>query len=274
LHVTSRAARLRAIIGASHHVNRRVLWDDWLQRTPLFTLEGAKRQVTEYGLSPASIMQSIAGNAPRPWTQAVLRRIRSKFQGVLATKLRQRETYNPQTRMRCKLERWRLPGPPRVVADRVLRRLDTLRDKVHPRVSAAVLSTLWNRWTTRRRFQQCGGSCVLRCSYSAQDSIEHYARWPVIREAARTHLRLTLRHWPFGLADFLLSSGPPHGCAISDQELVRWALLVFAAYTTTNAARHRIPASAQESADMMQQAIWEGAANHPYAQQVLRTTWH
>ena len=137
-------------------------------------------------------MTLIAGAAQRPWTQPVLRRIRNRFQSVFTAKLKEAAGYNAEERMRQKLRRWNLPGRPQVITARATRRIQLLPRLVPPRVAAAVISTIWNRWATARRLQIEGpdNKCVLGCSPTAEDSLEHYACCPLIRQAARRHLRL------------------------------------------------------------------------------------
>ena len=118
LHVTSRARSLRRVIAASTKLGRQALWHAWIQQNPLFTLERAVQQVTLQGLSPASIMQGLAGQAQRPWTQPTLKRIHARFQSTLTTRLRQAGEYNPASRVRHRMQRWQLPGPPAILAAR------------------------------------------------------------------------------------------------------------------------------------------------------------
>ena len=272
LHVTSRARALRRAVADSTKLGRRALWHAWIKQNPLFTLQRAVQEVTQLGLAPSSIMQELAGQASRPWSQPTLRRIRARFQSSLATRLRRASEYNPVLRMRHKLQRWQLLGPPAVVTARVLRRLTALKPLVAPRVQAAVLSTLWNRWTTGRRFQR-QDVCVLGCSLTAADSIEHYAHCPVIRTAAQRFLGLHMRPWPHALCDFLLATGPPSAPHPSRACLTRSAILLYAAYTTTNAARHRAPRTEAEAVAMMQQAIAEGVRGHPGSQRTMAEPW-
>ena len=85
LHVTSRARALLRAAAASTKLGRRALWHAWIQQNPLFTLERAVQQVKLQGLSPASIMQGLSGQAQRPWTQPTLKRIRARFLSTLTT---------------------------------------------------------------------------------------------------------------------------------------------------------------------------------------------
>ena len=163
---------------------------------------------------------------------------------------------------------------PRWAATRALNRLNYLHKHASPRVSAAVLSTLWNRWTTARRFQFFT-PCCLGCSDTAADSIEHYAHCPLARRAAETELRLQLREWPHALSDFMLITLPT--CSdprvTQGRILLRMALLVAAVYRVTNTARRRRPSTTQEAHSMMRQALLESVKNHPGAAQELHTVW-
>ena len=272
LHVTSRARALRQTVAASTKLGRRALWHAWIQQNPLFPLQEAVQQVTQQGLSPRVIMQGLAGQADRPWNQPTLQRVRARFPSTLTARLRQASGYDPTFRMRQKLQRWQLPGPPAVVAARVLRRLHTLKPLVAPRMSAAVLSTLWNRWTTGRRFQR-QDVCVLGCSPAAADSIEHYACCPIIRTAARRFLGLHMRPWPHALCDFMLTTGPPSAAHPSRACLTHSAILLYVAYNITNAARHKAPRTGAEAVAMMQQAIAEGVRDHPRSQRIMAEPW-
>ena len=215
-------------------------------------------------------MRDLADGAPRPWPELVDRKVRGNFQRKVAEALRQREAYDAENRMRHKLERWRLAGPPRLVATRVLGRLSDLSSSalVPPRVSAAVLSTMWNRWVTARRFQ-CSAPCVLHCSATARDSIEHYACCPVVRAVARARLGLELRAFPDAVADFVLATLPPDNRS-PHPVLPRMAMLVYGTYMTTNNARRRPVESRHVAEDMLAQFVAEGARGSARAEALLR----
>ena len=279
LRVEARARRLRDLLSNAAfgpYRNRRAIWQDWYNRNPLLVLNQAVRITTAMDCSSSRTMTLIAGAAQRPWTQLVLRRIRNRFQSVLTAKLKEAAGYNAEERMRQKLRRWNHPGRPQVITARATRRIQLLPRLVPPRVAAAVISTIWNRWATARGLQIEGpdNKCVLGCSPTAEDSLEHYACCPLIRQAARRHLRLNLREWPYALTDFLMVQGPPTTRHPDDEHITRHSLLLYAAYRVTNAARHRRPASRAEVAGMLQQAIGEGTRDHPRAAGVLRRVWH
>ena len=87
------------------------------------------------------------------------------------------------------MARWNLSGIPRITANRWGRAMDTLKKLVPPRISASVLRTIWNGWSTSRRFQ-AHSRCVFRCSDSASDSLEHYALCPLVHEFGRKCLNI------------------------------------------------------------------------------------
>ena len=184
--------------------------------------------------------------------------------------IRSQSCYQPYIRMRQRLQRWKLPGFPRRHARQALQNLAELRDLAPPRVSAAVLSTMWNRWVTARRFQR-SAACVLGCSPTARDSIEHYACCPFVREAASAYLHLRLRGPPEAVSDFLLVSTPP-GQRQPQSVITRMALLVYATYVVTNNARHgEMSRGRTEMIGMLQQGILQAAEGHCGAEAALRS---
>ena len=194
-----------------------------------------------------------------PWTRAVHEAAKSSTQRFLYARLTRPSSLWAEERIRYKLQRWRLPGIPRLVACRVLRRLRALARLVPPRVHVAVFGTIWNRWCTARRFQivsQARHSCLLGCA-SGEDSIEHYLRCPLVLEVARCRLNLHCS----GSESWLLCLLASEDLAIQrDSVLARIALLVYAAYRTTNAVRHCGTLSREEAKRAMYQAIYEGTA--------------
>jgi hypothetical protein len=138
-------------------------------------------------------------------------------------------------------------------------------------VQAATLSTLWNRWTTNRRFPGQGGDftgCYLGCtSHRDLDAIEHYLRCPIVLEAARRRLGLNL-HPDTSLEHLLLAGQPPEDGPAHDW-WATCALLVYATYRTTNAARHTRRMTPNEAIKAIQQALYEGAKLHTKATRLV-----
>ena len=271
LQLKPRADRLRALLRSTDHAVRRAHWRHWFDSNPLLVLAEAAADSRARGVSHTAIVATLSGGEPRPWPRAVWDKVSHGYQAAASQYLRQVGDYNEHERMRNKLTRWRLSGFPRRNALSALRRLDRLKSITAPRVRAAALSTLWNRWATARRFQT-SRPCVLRCSQTAQDCIEHYACCPVVRDVAAAHLRLRLRSHPEALADFLLIDLPPDP-APEENVLCRMALLVAAVYAATNSARHNPPAHVDEARAMVQQAIGNAAAGHRHTERVLSQVW-
>ena len=172
----------------------------------------------------------------------------------------------PEERLRHKLSRWNLPGYPRIVAARVLARLQGLRNCVAPRVHVAVLSTLFNRWATGRRFQRRDLSgCMLGCG--GEDSVEHYLRCNIGRDFAARRLGLFIAPedaWSV----LMLAAGRDQ---ISDDPalLIRIALFHYTLYRATNALRHAAPAAPDTVRRVLQQSLIEGVRGHQRSRREL-----
>ena len=143
-----------------------------------------------------------------------------------------------------------------------MRRLLTLHSLVAPRVSAAALSTLWNRWTSARRFQR-EASCVLGCREQA-DSIEHYVRCPVVRSFAGSFIQMqipaALAMQYFMLADDSLEE---------PQNLTRMGIVIYAVYRATEHIRRSCPAEPVVVQQMLQQFAREAVKGHSPSMRVL-----
>ena len=252
IRVKERARSLRQAISSTDQLVRRATWAEWLDRNPLLVLWDNLVALDQSGISLRVVEDVIGKGKDRPFNPALQARVRRQLQSTIATLLRAREPYNAEHRMRHKLARWRLPLLPRISATRALDRLSLLSRCAPPRIRAAVLSTMWNRWVTARRFQH-SAICCLGCCVDAQDSIEHYSCCPVIRRVAASELRLALRPWPQAMGDFLLLTHPEcQDHAVSpDRITLRMAILVTAAYHVTNSARNHLPHSGAEATSMM-----------------------
>ena len=153
---------------------------------------------------------SIAHGLPPEQSEDIRLKQKREIQETVALLISKKLCINGPNRIRQKLKRWmdedanrpkdiisakfKVPGPPRWVAERLHRNLNNLASLVPPRVSAAVYRVIGNMWCTSRRFQHStsfgdlkrsrvgssknehGDHCRLGCGTSAKDSIEHYAR--------------------------------------------------------------------------------------------------
>ena len=158
------------------------------------------------------------------------------------------------------------------ISIRILHRLHNLRNKVPPRVMAAYFSSLWNRWTTTRRFQQPVAPCLLGChSATGEDSLEHYLRCPIALEVARRRLRLALTpstSW----THFLLAAKDTGTCHPSTW-WVRCILIIYATYVTVNAAKHTRPLHSAAASRALRQALYEAAKGHASATRTIDTVF-
>ena len=210
----------------------------------------------------------LAKGSPRPWPRAVALAVRRGLQRWMTSALEQARPGDAEERMRAKLARWHLPGFPRLVAGRVLGRLRDLAGRVPPRVQAAVLGSLFNRWATGRRFQsRYEGGCLLGCG--GDDSIEHYLRCRIGRDFCRDCIFLDISAadtW-----DTMMLASCPSRYADHYLLWVRIAILHYVLYRSVHALRH-CPQSPEHIRRVLQQALVEAVRGHPAAQQVLRVT--
>ena len=264
LNLPDKIARVNRAWASTEFLGRRSRWASWYHASHVLVLHRALQALSDLHLSPSSVISVLSGGALRPWTRTIHESTKSSTQRWLYARLMEPPSMWAEERVRYKLQRLMLPGIPRIVASRVLRRLRSLSRLVPPRVHAAVLSTIWNRWCTLRRFQvvsQTRHSCLLGC-ISGEDSIEHSLRCPVLLEVARRRLNLYLSGSDSWAAFFLASEGSGID---SESTLARLALLVYAVYRTTNAARNCGKLSQETARRAIHEAIYEGARGHARA---------
>ena len=184
-------------------------------------------------------------------------------------------------RLRAKLQRWELEDGRRhaVIFGNVQERtpawqgrrashlLQVLGGLSPPRVQAAVFSTLFNRWTTARRFQG-HARCLFGCGDGSEDSIEHYCRCGAVRAVFQRKLRLDPGVF-CNLHTFLLVNPRIR----SKEVLSVLGLAIYAVYTCTNTMRHRGRCDFEVAVDAITQAVREGAKGHRVAMRTLRSRW-
>ena len=176
-----------------------------------------------------------------------------------AQKLLHQRGFDPEWRLRRRIERWRLPGLPGRTSRTILGNLGRLRRLAPPRVRAAVFSTLFNRWVTDRRMRTMRGSrrsCLLGCSPQANDSIEHYMHCPVVQDWASSRLRAGGS--PRSPMERWMLATP-----LGDDELRRTATTIYVTYRTTNHVRHKRGASSDYIRHFMNQMLYEAVRDDP-----------
>ena len=130
-----------------------------------------------------------------------------------------------------------------------------------------MISTIFNRWSTARRFQQEEG-CLLGCGEGrGSDSIEHYAVCPSVRQVASRFLNLK-GQWTCGLHSMIVA----HPAIKTTRDLTLTAVLTYAVYNVTNRAR------AQDGLqglayDALSQSCREAAKGCNVAERVMRNRW-
>ena len=171
--------------------------------------------------------------------------------------------------------RWLLPGwlaPEKQASDTALvqAHCQLLRNRVAPRVQAAVVSTLFNRWTTERRFQKAAIPC--RLCHGGEDSVERYLRCRVVRDFAASRLALHYAEadaWPL-----LLMVATPDYVSDTPETWARVALLLYTAYRTVNSIKHSdSPLSEEDTTRALSQALTEAVSGHPASSSLLVTPW-
>ena len=263
LNVDKHAARLDQALIDTDLLGRRVRLASWFNGAHIFVLRRSLAFLRALQWNEQRLLRELTNDAPRPWTPQIVQRAKNDTQRLVYKLLSAPKAGWPQERLRHKIQRWQLPGTARAVTDRVLKRLRALQALVPPRVHAALFSTLWNRWVTARRFQRRSSAecrCLLGCPPAAEDSIEHYLRCPVVLDFGRRRLAMYMNSQE-SFALLLLATGPP-GTIPLDSWLKRCALLIYAIYRTTNAARHSRPFGVEEARRALAEALYEGARGH------------
>ena len=212
---------------------------------------------------------------------------RESFQRTVMQKVLAAYHTHPEIRLRRKLKRfsehenpkcargWCLPDYMGVTTARVLRNLQRLPKLVPPRVCGAVIRTLFNGWTTHRRFQRrhlASNICCFECRTAfhteAEDSLEHYCKCPVVLNLLRSKLRVevarenALRFW---LLDILHAT---------DDLLRSCAVHIYACYMTYNMCSHsHKERSVAEISDAVGQHLIQSVRGHPALTRWLDDRW-
>ena len=91
---------------------------------------------------------------------------REHFQAICLQMIMQNyfPVYDPVVRLRQKLERWKLEGPPRLIAERALPNLNRLAKVAPQRLVASALRAIFNGEVTKRRMCTLTGSSESACA--------------------------------------------------------------------------------------------------------------
>ena len=148
---------------------------DWHSQSLYSILEANRAALQDHGITVASVRAdpSCAGRKQDAYFQ---RAARAMIQATIAP-------FNAENRIRHKLERWNLSGPPAHLARRACLNFTLVQDCCRPCVASAYLRTLWNGWPTTHRMRTLQGTVVIGCVFGCQtavDRIEHYAVCPAV----------------------------------------------------------------------------------------------
>ena len=216
---------LAAAERASVQLLRLGRWRAWFHSSFCHKLEQAVAAVRQAGISETQARELAAGYS-RLGTQQQKRRADGGLQRAVHSLLREGTRRAPEMRMRQKLEAWQMPLFPRHRATRATAMLNRLTALVAPRVSAAVLRTLWSGWCTQRRFG--GRARCLFCAREDEDSVEHASVCKSLATFGHAELRLPYFAEPGQRRINFLLLDP--ASALSDAALTLGALRVAAAY--------------------------------------------
>ncbi len=264
LHVRSRQMESRRWCRESPFLERKARWHNWFDHSPARILEDNADRLGRIGITKESTIALIHRPSEEDLDERTLRKIKKGFQRAVRVQLDSLGRPHPETRMRHKLERWELASIPRITASRCLQALRLLRQRVAPRVCAAVLRTMWNGWPTARRFQ-CRRDCLFHCGgWLTEDSIEHYAVCPTAIHFGRAFLGISQIHQPTPVGN-LVTLGLNYA-TVADEDIVTRGIYIYALYRTMCTLNHGEAGSWQEVHDMLcqfaRQANDEGEDPH------------
>ena len=261
LKINQRSRELDEAERSVQQADRQLQWRSWYGRSFPRTLRHVWRGLAAEGLTGTVLEDMASRNAPRPHTEEVTQRIRRRFQNTVLQELRARGRPLLTHRLRHKMARWPCPVFPRVAIQRLEALLPRLPRLLPPRVTAAVLRTLYNGWVTDRRFQHAG-ACRFGCA-DADDSIEHYACCRAVRTFAHSYLGLCSHDEcrDDRVARFV-SLGCWHG-EVTDAEVVKRAILQYAVYRSFLLHRHTPGSNARLACQALAQFAREAVRYDP-----------
>ena len=280
LGIDSKYKRLQALLRSSDYLGRTVEWRRWYAENAVSTLHDTQLFLKGKGMDSGIIARELARGEPHPWTRITMRRVQKNFQREITSRLSAATLPHPVARLTEKMGRWTpspknsiqlsiLVGVPRTLADRRLARLAEVSPLLPPRVLAAGHRLQWNGWPTHRRQARrlaLSNKCTLGCSPTAEDSVEHYCRCPLVRAYHRDCLRLDkdclLQSWLLCEKDKTQSI----------PQRARALIGVYAVYRATNSGRYERAFTPQTAPRALKQAGIEGTIGHRRAERLLEFT--
>ena len=224
LQIQERVFDLRRAQHQTDFLDRVVCWNSWYDSSYPLTLYRANDHAKSHGVDASVVFRVMRLEDPYS--------ARKKLQQVLESQLLSTRSLNVNCdeRLRHKTRRWHLTIPLGIACRRINRRLQAMQQLSTPRVQSAVFKTLWNGWTTAARFQSAA-PCVLGCSATAEDRIEHYCHCHFARELLVRWMGL--RESLVSLPAFLLALPD-----MSDTDITLVSVVVYAMFRATSHFRH------------------------------------
>ena len=260
----------------TNHLDRLYKWHDWYDRNCCKTLVDNIHWLQGKGISSKQVCQDVVGHRSPIWSGEDVEKVKHHFQRQALTLIKKVLLPDATARIRHKFARWHnitfgISGLPGIYSHTTLRRLQHLSKLVPPRVHAAVFRTIFNGWCTRRRFQQRNAAsnlCVFKCGNSAEDSLEHYCRCPVVSRVAESYLHFSYTK-ELGLDLWLLNSYWLDG----DEALRGLAILIYGTYNAFNSIRHGFIPNEQQAYHCIIQHCKQGSFGHGKCMKFLDSCW-
>ena len=222
-------------------------------------------QARSLGVDPLQLHKKLLNQIPSGAAASAAPKANQNLQRELTAKLLAVKTgmfnVNLDHRLRWKMRRWKLEIPIGILCRCLPPRFVKIRGLTTPRVQAAFSHTLFNGWTTEARFQRVG-PCVLGCSCTAEDRIEHYVCCPHFAWLITSWFGLHQRH--VSLASFLMVADN-----MSDEEMALIAVAVYAMHRGTAFYRNQQQPNMQQIRDFLQHTCQTAVREHPKAAKIF-----
>lgn len=261
---------LRHIRRTTTFLDREMNLRHWLDEAPAEVVYRAVDKLKAMQISPSQVFRDLAQTEEESEREKRTLQAKRKIQKHLTIHIQKKTRKNQHHRIRGKLARWKIDGPPRQTAEEYQKFLKEIVKSTPPRVRAAVISTAWNRWATERRWQRRNADsncCVFHCRPEAEDSIEHYQYCPTVREAHWRHLRMRPNGDGSLLPAWILGKG------LNSEDKVRAAIGAYATYKTYNSQKFGKKLNREEVIEAFGQSVKEAAMRHTKAENVVLNTW-
>ena len=275
--IWSRSQQLRTRQVESDYVYRIALWRDWYKGCFCDVLVNNLAHLdSRHGITPNKLMFTISKCGHEEWDDDMLKKVRRQLQSTCIKAIKNVTSCDPVNRIRDKTTRWwgipfGLTGVPGIQARIIHRHLHELSDLVAPRVQAAVFKTLWYGWTTERRFQRRRGKnnlCKFMCNDTAEDSIEHYCRCPIVMKVAQSYLHV---HYP---PEEALNVWALNNYWIDRPEILTCiALLIYGVFNAYNSISHHGISCSAQAYNCITQHCKQGVLAHPASARILAFCW-